>query len=115
MLLDLLYWDSRVAAHEKYGEGQYDTLASSTKPKGGGGTTPSCVSRYLQENAIKPECVVMLTDGSVVGMYSRSPSSSGGMNSLPRSVIGQIVTMRASRAMPSVARGCCNTLSITGR
>ena len=64
-VLDLLYWDSHVAAHEKYGEGQYDMLASSTKPKGGGGTSPSCVSRYLQENAIKPECVVMLTDGYV--------------------------------------------------
>lgn len=64
-LLDLLYWDSRVAGHEKYAQGQYETILTSTKPKGGGGTAPSCVSTYLREQNIKPECVVMLTDGYV--------------------------------------------------
>jgi len=64
-LIDLLYWDSRVAAHEKYAEGQYEMLAQSTKPKGGGGTSPSCVTKYLADNRIKPECFIMLTDGEV--------------------------------------------------
>ncbi len=64
-MLDLLYWDARVASHEKYGTGQYDSLISSTRPKGGGGTSPSCVSQYLADNSIRPECVVMLTDGIV--------------------------------------------------
>jgi len=64
-LIDLLYWDSGVAAHEKYAEGQYEMLAQSTKPKGGGGTSPSCVTKYLADNRIKPECFIMLTDGEV--------------------------------------------------
>jgi len=66
-LLDLLYWDTKVAAHEKYAEGQYEMLAQSTKPKGGGGTSPSCVTTYLADNRIKPECFIMLTDGEVGG------------------------------------------------
>lgn len=64
-MLDLLYWDGKVASHEKYGVGQYESLLSTTRPKGGGGTRPSCVSAYLSANSIKPECVVMLTDGIV--------------------------------------------------
>ena len=63
--VDLLYWDSKVAAHEVYGPGQYESMAQSTKPKGGGGTSPSCVTAYLREKKIKPECMIMLTDGAV--------------------------------------------------
>lgn len=64
-VLDLLYWDSKVAGHEKYGPGQYELIPDSTKPKGGGGTSPSCVTKYLKEAKLKPECVIMLTDGAV--------------------------------------------------
>lgn len=64
-VLDLLYWDTQVAAHEKYGQGEYESLIASTKPVGGGGTSPSCVSSYLQEQRIQPECVLVLTDGVV--------------------------------------------------
>jgi predicted metal-dependent peptidase len=61
----LLYWDSNVAGHEVYGLGDGDKLMSSTKPKGGGGTTPSCITDYMATNNIKPECSVVLTDGYV--------------------------------------------------
>jgi len=64
-LIDLMYWDTKVAAHEKYGPGQYDMIAASTKPKGGGGTSPSCVTSHMAEKKMRPECVVMLTDGVV--------------------------------------------------
>ena len=30
-----------------------------------GGTDPSCVSQYLRDEAIKPECIIILTDGYV--------------------------------------------------
>jgi predicted metal-dependent peptidase len=63
--VDLIYWDSRVAAHEEYTEGMVGDIINSTKPRGGGGTSPSCVSEYLKEKAIKPECIIMLTDGYV--------------------------------------------------
>lgn len=63
--LDVIYWDSHVARHEVYDDSNLDQLLSSTKPVGGGGTDPACVKRYLADNQIKPECVIMLTDGYV--------------------------------------------------
>jgi predicted metal-dependent peptidase len=64
-VVDLIYWDGDVAAHEKYEGSAVSNIVSSTKPKGGGGTDPSCVSQYLKDENIKPECVIVLTDGYV--------------------------------------------------
>jgi predicted metal-dependent peptidase len=65
--VDLLYWDTDVASHEIYTQEKLSTLSSSTKPAGGGGTDVSCVSKYLKDNQIKPECVIVLTDGYIYG------------------------------------------------
>ncbi len=65
--VDLLYWDGEVAGHETYTGSTVSSIAQSTKPAGGGGTSPSCVSTYLKEQHIVPECVIMLTDGYVGG------------------------------------------------
>lgn len=64
-LVDLLYWDSNVAGHEVYGQGDGSKLLGSTKPKGGGGTSPSCITEYLNDKNIKPEACLVLTDGYV--------------------------------------------------
>ena len=63
--VDLIYWGSEVAAHETYKDGEASNIVSSTKPVDGGGTSPSCVSEYLKEKNIQPECVIILTDGYV--------------------------------------------------
>jgi predicted metal-dependent peptidase len=63
--IELVYWDTEVAAHETYNRGDYEALMSSTKPAGGGGTDPSCVPAYITAKKLKPECVIMLTDGYV--------------------------------------------------
>ena len=69
--VDLIYWDSEVAGHEEYSEGMVGDIINSTKPKGGGGTSPSCVSEYLKEKAIEPECIIVLTDGYVGNDWGR--------------------------------------------
>lgn len=61
--VDLIYWDSNVAGHETYEDGAVEHLTNSTKPRGGGGTEPDCVPKFMQEKHITPDCVVMLTDG----------------------------------------------------
>jgi predicted metal-dependent peptidase len=64
-LVDLLYWDTEVAGHEVYGRDTQDKLVKSTKPAGGGGTDPSCIPEYIEAKGLKPDCVVVLTDGYV--------------------------------------------------
>jgi predicted metal-dependent peptidase len=63
--LDLIYWDSEVAGHEEYDEFTVTNVISSTQPKGGGGTDPRAMMEYLKEKGIKPEVIIMLTDGCI--------------------------------------------------
>lgn len=63
--IDLLYWDSKVAGHEVYHNHQLANLVDTTQAKGGGGTNPECVPRYMKKKDLKPECVVFLTDGYI--------------------------------------------------
>ena len=59
----VLYWDTEVCGHEVYNQDELDNLPKATKPKGGGGTMVECVPTYMNETGIKPECVIVLTDG----------------------------------------------------
>jgi predicted metal-dependent peptidase len=63
--VDLLYWDSEVAGHETYESNNVSSIIQSTQPKGGGGTSPSCITSYMEEKKLDPECVIVLTDGYV--------------------------------------------------
>lgn len=63
--LHLLYWDAAVAAHEEYSQAEMGTVIAQTKPAGGGGTAPSCVTEYMRAKPLKPKCMIMATDGYV--------------------------------------------------
>ena len=63
--VDIIYWGSEVVAHEEYEGTAVGDLVNSTKPMNGGGTSPSCASEYLKEKSIKPDCIIVLTDGYV--------------------------------------------------
>jgi len=61
----LLYWGSSVVGDEYYPNDKLDDLIRTTKPKDGGGTDSRCVVKYMESKSIKPQCVVVLTDGYV--------------------------------------------------
>lgn len=63
--IELLYWDTEVAGHETYNQGDYEALITTTKPKGGGGTHVGCVNEYIRDKRLEPEAVIVLTDGYV--------------------------------------------------
>lgn len=65
--VELLYWDSHVAGRETYSRAEQENLTNVTKPRGGGGTQPACVPKFMKKEGIEPQCVVMLTDGYFYG------------------------------------------------
>jgi predicted metal-dependent peptidase len=67
--VDVVYWDASVAGHETYEDDAVMTIADITKPKGGGGTDPTCMAKYLDARDIKPDCVIQFTDGYVGGNW----------------------------------------------
>ena len=71
----LLYWDTRVAAHETYEEDEYDDLVETTKPRGGGGTNPTCCVEYIKDNISldnEVECMLLLTDAYLGNLSKES-------------------------------------------
>lgn len=65
--IHIMYWDGVVQVHEEYDAISFKNWANTTKPVGGGGTTPACIPLYLKEKGITPDVVVVLTDGEVNG------------------------------------------------
>lgn len=63
--IHLVYWDGYVCQHEKYTPATVGGWKQVTKPKGGGGTNPACVPPHLKKEGVKPDAVIMLTDGEV--------------------------------------------------
>jgi predicted metal-dependent peptidase len=68
--VDILYWDTRVDGHETY-TSDLKSIVSKTTPRGGGGTDPDCVPAFMEEHSIKPDALVVLTDGY---MHSNPPA-----------------------------------------
>jgi predicted metal-dependent peptidase len=50
-------------------DGEVENIVKSTKPKGGGGTSVECVPEYMTTNGIKPQAVIVLTDGYLGGSW----------------------------------------------
>jgi predicted metal-dependent peptidase len=69
----ILWWDTKVAGDQTFTSKDYAQIAKLMVPKGGGGTTVSCVAAYLQEKKIKPKATIMLTDGYIESQYEVPP------------------------------------------
>ena len=60
----VLWWDTQVRSQQIF-EGEYENLRELLKPIGGGGTHVGCVSDFMVQNKINPDCTVVFTDGYV--------------------------------------------------
>ena len=61
----VLWWDTAVHSEQLFRSDSYASLRSMLKPEGGGGTTVGCVAQYINDRRLKPECVIVFTDGYV--------------------------------------------------
>jgi len=66
-VVHMTYWDTKITRHEKYEGDEILKFAESTRPTGGGGTDVVCVPKFLQEQGIKPQASVVITDGYLGG------------------------------------------------
>jgi predicted metal-dependent peptidase len=65
----VIYWDTKVAGHQTFEDGQF--AVQKLKIKGGGGTDGAVLFDYLREKRINPQAIVQFTDG-YVGDWGRS-------------------------------------------
>lgn len=65
--VDIAYWDTSVQRYEHYEGLDVDNIMSSTKPAGGGGTSPQCVVDFFRGKGYKFDVVIWLSDGYTGG------------------------------------------------
>jgi predicted metal-dependent peptidase len=59
----VIWWDTSVCGDQEFAPHEYDNIATLMSPKGGGGTTPTCVTTYIAEKKIKATALLWLSDG----------------------------------------------------
>lgn len=67
----ILYWDTQVRGDERYETDDLEKIVKSTKPRGGGGTRITCVNKYMADNLINAQAVIVLTDGYLGGQWGQ--------------------------------------------
>jgi predicted metal-dependent peptidase len=66
--VDIVWWDTEVVSVDSFERGAMDTLANVVKPEGGGGTDPSCITKWMYEEKRNDYvCAVIITDGEFYG------------------------------------------------
>ena len=67
--IDVVWWDTNVNSVQSYKPEEYDTMKLSLEIKGGGGTSPSCVTDWIENDGAGTRreyvAAIMLSDGQV--------------------------------------------------
>lgn len=71
----ILWWDTHIAGEQVFVQKDYEHIANMISPKGGGGTTVSCVARHVAEKKYKPKATIYLTDGYIESSYAVVPGN----------------------------------------
>ncbi len=64
-VIRVVFWDMNVRSEQVFDRSQISEIAKLMKPRGGGGTRVSCVSEYVRQHNLTPDCLIVLTDGWV--------------------------------------------------
>ena len=67
--IHVIDWDGKAVYRGCYNSDQIKDAPPIKEVVGGGGTNPVCVSDYLDKHNIKPDCIIVLTDGEVYGSW----------------------------------------------
>lgn len=65
----VIWWGDSIEGEQVFTPKDYDKISKLLSPKGGGGTTVSCVAKYVREKKYKPRASIYLTDGYVESSY----------------------------------------------
>jgi predicted metal-dependent peptidase len=71
----VLWWDTMVHGEQVFDSSHYGDIARLMRPKGGGGTRVQSVSDYMVRERLKPDCLLVLTDGHVESQFDWSVGS----------------------------------------
>lgn len=71
----MLWWDTEVAGEQVFEPKDYDNIRNAMHPKGGGGTTVSCVAAYVKAKGYKPKVTIYLSDGYIESNYDVVPGN----------------------------------------
>lgn len=71
----VLWWDTRIAGEQVFTAKDYANIAKVMSPKGGGGTTVSCVAKHIAAKRYKPKATIMITDGYIESNYEVTPGN----------------------------------------
>lgn len=65
----VIWWEYAVVGEQVFKPIDYPSIAKLMKPVGGGGTRVTCVAEHIEQNKLKPKCVIYLTDGYIESDY----------------------------------------------
>jgi len=65
----VIWWGDHIEGEQVFEPKDYDKLKDLMKPKGGGGTTVSCVARHVRDKQYKFKASIYLTDGYIESQY----------------------------------------------
>ena len=69
----VVWWSDGIEGEQRFTPKDYANIAKLMKPRGGGGTTVSCVAQYIREKKLKFKATIILTDGYVESKYETPP------------------------------------------
>lgn len=92
--VDIMWWGDSVVGVDRFKANELTNLTQAVNPRGGGGTVPSCMTRWLDQEKARDDyvCAIVLTDGVFFG------SGVGDWGSLP--VLWLVVNDRDTSPIP---------------